>query len=610
MEQLTAVRRLFAAAFKFEGRATRLEFFQVQLLACSVVGVLFLLYSEWEQFGLLLIIASIACGFSVMAATVRRLHDLGVSPWWIVLLLFFNTVQRNNPDSDSLETFISIINLLFWLFLQFLPGKGDSALTTTPDAMKGKKTETQSKHLAKSFAKEDSNGGISLHVASEKNETKTAPAKTQTNINAKDKDGYTPLHRAVSKGEINTTHTLIQAGANINAKGRCGNTPLHWAMMNGKADITLTLVKAGADVNLKDEYGRTPLHVATKNEQAEIIAALIKAGADVNGKNSYDMIPLHVAAENGHTKTALTLIKAGADVNAKGWGYDDYGDKEYRTPLHLAVKHGQTDTISALVKAGADVNEKDGMGYTLLHWAVQEGKTDTVIALIKAGADVNAEHSLFLPPTCGRFYVDGVSVDMDIGSGETPLHLAKYGGHNDIALALIKAGANTKDDKTPLHWAALQGKADIVFFLITMGADVNAKDGRGNTPLHSAVQGGAEVAAALLKAGADVNAQADFWGWTPLHRAASSGNTETAIALINAGADVNAEDKMGGTPLHVAAGNRQVDTVRALVKAGAHLHARDDDGNTPLQKATQGLASDFDDNGDTTRFLLSAMEKK
>ncbi|EAY01509.1 ankyrin repeat protein, putative [Trichomonas vaginalis G3] len=45
-------------------------------------------------------------------------------------------------------------------------------------------------------------------------------------INAKDKDGWTPLHLAAIKNSKETAEILISNGADINAKDKDGLTPL------------------------------------------------------------------------------------------------------------------------------------------------------------------------------------------------------------------------------------------------------------------------------------------------------------------------------------------------------------------------------------------------
>src|ERR1039458_1207500 len=96
--------------------------------------------------------------------------------------------------------------------------------------------------------------------------------------------------------------------------------------------------------------------------------------------------------------------------------------------------------------------------------------------------------------------------------GETPLHVAAFEGHNDVAELLLasKAEVNAKanDGQTPLHWAAIGGHKDVVELLLAKGAAVNAKTNDGQTPLYLADD--KDVAKLLLAKGAAVNATDDL----------------------------------------------------------------------------------------------------
>ena len=64
-----------------------------------------------------------------------------------------------------------------------------------------------------------------------------------TDVNAKDEDGWTPLHSAATK-EI--TELLIAKGADVNAKADGGGTPLQQAAIYGRKEIADLLRKHGA----------------------------------------------------------------------------------------------------------------------------------------------------------------------------------------------------------------------------------------------------------------------------------------------------------------------------------------------------------------------------
>ena len=65
----------------------------------------------------------------------------------------------------------------------------------------------------------------------------------------------------------------------INARDKEGRTPLMHAARWGHTDIVIALVDKGADVNIKDEGGNTALMVATKGRYIEIVTLLKAAGA-------------------------------------------------------------------------------------------------------------------------------------------------------------------------------------------------------------------------------------------------------------------------------------------------------------------------------------------
>lgn len=111
-----------------------------------------------------------------------------------------------------------------------------------------------------------------------------------------------------------------------------------------------------------------------------------------------------------------------------------------------------------------------------------------------------------------------------------------------------------EDGFTPLGLACYFGHYDIARFLILKGADVNLPSNNGFNvfPIHSAAAGNyTNIAALLIESGANVNVRQQA-GVTPLHSAAQNGNLDMLILLLEAGAEVNVRMEGGKLPADLA----------------------------------------------------------
>ena len=115
--------------------------------------------------------------------------------------------------------------------------------------------------------------------------------------------------------------------------------------------------------------------------------------------------------------------------------------------------------------------------------AIRSGDLKAVQDLIRSRADVNEPRSV------------------EDGAGSL-LMLAIDEGYEDVALALLKAGADVhvKDSigRTALHWACDKGLEELVRALIERGSRVNEQDSLGCTPLMLADQQGDEYRGILM----------------------------------------------------------------------------------------------------------------
>ena len=225
--------------------------------------------------------------------------------------------------------------------------------------------------------------GVDLAIKDESNKTAYDIAEKNNDKQAmdllyRDIDGRTKLHHVIMKVYpcLKEIKRLIALGVYVDAKDRNGNTPLHWASGNGHADVVKLLIDRGAKVGVRNGRGETPLSCVIRScwrdiEKAKaIIEALIKAGADINAKNKDGNTALHWVSECGHADVVKLFIKAEADINAK--------NKDGDTALHRARENNHADVVELLIGKGAKVDVRNNQNQTLLAWAVDKGHTKVV----------------------------------------------------------------------------------------------------------------------------------------------------------------------------------------------------------------------------------------
>ena len=136
-------------------------------------------------------------------------------------------------------------------------------------------------------------------------------------LDARDSQGFTALHRAAAVSKALDVAALSKAGADPDAKTRGGRlTPLHVAVWRRASLATVqALIAAGADVAAVDWRGATALHRAAHDSRTDpnVVAALLAAGADANAWDSSSRTPLDYAtrADVNNVPVADLLRKAG-----------------------------------------------------------------------------------------------------------------------------------------------------------------------------------------------------------------------------------------------------------------------------------------------------------
>ncbi|XP_064110745.1 serine/threonine-protein phosphatase 6 regulatory ankyrin repeat subunit C-like isoform X2 [Macrobrachium nipponense] len=405
------------------------------------------------------------------------------------------------------------------------------------------------------------------------------------NPNAKNADGYAPIHLAATFGREDTVRHLVHRKADINVTGgpkdqsmghmaasrssgaalallkmvlmharqdlrlikdNQGDIPLFIAIDAGNSSLVKELLHYQASEQLKvtrHETKDSPLHIACRKKETDIVRVLVDAGASTDEKNSLGQTPLHISAEEGDEATVKFFWTVHVNPN--------HNDNHDRTPLHVAAENGFTPIVDMLAdKFKANVMDRTKDGDTLVHIASLHGHPETVMAFLKKG----------------------VPLHMPNKSGARCIHTAAQRGHVGVVNAILHKGEHvdvtTNDGFTALHVAVKSGKPAMVEALLGHGANLTMQGGAAReSALHLAarVEDGEKCAEMLLKSGADVNLPKED-GQTPLHLASFNGNLKTLNLLLE---DEKAapliQSKDGETALHLACSACRVDVVRTLI---------------------------------------------
>jgi ankyrin repeat protein len=415
----------------------------------------------------------------------------------------------------------------------------------------------------------------------------------------------TRIADAAMQGDEETIRTLLKQGVDVNAAQGDGMTALHWAAMHDDAEMAQILLYAGANVKAESRIGSvTPLSLATQSGSPAIVEMLLKAGANPKTKMMDSMTPLMVAATAGNPDVVNLLLKAGADVNA-------HEGMHGQTALMFAAAYNRAAAIKVLLANGADpkltteVHDPPARGFRGTGPggggppAPRGNRGDGQNPPAQRGSAANLQNFQQQPQRGARGQQpppddEERQIAPTPMGGLTPLLYAARQGHSEAVRALLDGGADINEasagDRTsPLMIAVMNGHFDLAMELIRRGANVAITTSAGATPLYAAINvhwapkayypepstrqektSLLELMDALLHQGANPNARLgkELWyteyagkltsanssGATPFWRAAQVGDVDALKLLVARGADPNIETTEGVTPLAACAG--------------------------------------------------------
>jgi uncharacterized protein len=171
------------------------------------------------------------------------------------------------------------------------------------------KPATVEKLLARGFDPNTPNEkgvtGLLLALQSESPKVAMVLAKhPQTQLNAQNNAGETPLMLAAINNQLELARVLIERGADVNKPGW---TALHYAATRGHRDMMRLLLDNDAYIDSEAPNGSTPLMMAAYSAPPLAVKLLLEEGADPTLLNSAHASALDLALSQDRQQSAFYI---------------------------------------------------------------------------------------------------------------------------------------------------------------------------------------------------------------------------------------------------------------------------------------------------------------
>lgn len=254
----------------------------------------------------------------------------------------------------------------------------------------------------------------------------------------------TALMLAVENGAASEVR-LHRTENDIDARDAHGWSALHWAAERGDVEILAALLEANPDVCAETNHGYSALHIAAYHDNLEALEALMAADADPAATGRDGETTLHLAIRGGSTRCTRRLLSEAEEGGDSKQTLHELALAERQLEalktllelrpletqglqhlLHLAVRR-YTPAVLPLAQAGADLTQLKAKEAPL-HKAAQAADEELIDALVEAGFEVNA-----------------------VAVGSTPLHRllswhglapTKLAEHAGVVRKLLRLGAD------------------------------------------------------------------------------------------------------------------------------------------------------------------------
>lgn len=267
------------------------------------------------------------------------------------------------------------------------------------------------------------------------------------------------------------TRLLIERGADPNDEETPYHSPEGW-----DNDALKVLVETG---KLTPDSLTTMLLRKTDWHDFEGIRFLLDRGVDTNRTSHWGKTAIHNAVLRDN---ALPIFECLIDHGADPLLLATQPDRSRRDPtpqsaVVMAARRGRGDVLDLFDRRGIPI-QLEGIDRLLAACARNRGDEARAIAARSQElvSELRADGGILLGKFAGNGNVEGVRLLLDFG---IPVDERFVEGDGYFG---------TAPNSTALHVAAWRARHGVVKLLIERGADVNALDGRGQSPLALAVK--------------------------------------------------------------------------------------------------------------------------
>ena len=416
------------------------------------------------------------------------------------------------------------------------------------------------------------------------------------------------------KISVQKLRDFMRRGGDVNTRNSSGDTVIDLASRYGYIKFlqSLNFKEQNYNHNITNK-GQTPLHVAGKNRQAEAVQELVTMGFNPmqTDKNLQNYIHYLAQYKFKNKDEAKKFFPDSQWRKVYSNLVFHQADKEGYTPFLNAARYANVELMEALVEMGVDPRSEASVSditrMTALHYVIMspqlEKNPQALDYVLSLKIDVNAKDRL---GKTALMYLaqrkEGYKFMKKLLQSGADLGLLDKEGQTAYVYALKEEYKKNIKFLNEVDPRSEHEKVNELIYLaqITVedlkrsGLNMDAKDERGQTPLHLVMEQGIEIIKKLIDAGAKSNVK-DKLGNTALHALATTFSLERkdyeliVRSLIRKGWDINSQNKKGETPVMKAIQHGVFESGRIFLEVlGVDLTIQDKEGRTAYMHALKG----------------------